>query len=376
MGRLLYWIAVIPLFLVVIVFSVTNHATTELSLWPVLTEPVPFPVYGIALVALFLGFVWGGIVSWFQNGRNRRRVRDLQRQSEADQREIVRLRDRLSPAGRRRAAGDHPAAADPAALVQRVVAPDVPTAVSGVRWSSADCAVAHGARGENLRDSATPPRSPRRRARVRGWWALSFIRHRRGRWRRRCSGAGTAWCRRKCCGSASLSMPTTRRSPLILAAVPLDLLQLHGSESPARVADVRARFRLSGHQGDRRASTPATLPPPNAYAGVADRLLFDARPPKEATRPGGNAHTFDWRLLAGRAWTCRGCWREGCRPPTSPRRCGSSGAAAVDVSSGVEDAPGHKSAALIRAFLGAAARIEPAAAAAPAVASGHSAAYI
>lgn len=96
MGRLLYWIAVIPLFLVVIVFSVTNHATTELSLWPVLTEPVPFPVYGIALVALFLGFVWGGIVSWFQNGSSRRRVRDLQRQGEADQREIVLLRDRLA----------------------------------------------------------------------------------------------------------------------------------------------------------------------------------------------------------------------------------------------------------------------------------------
>ncbi|MFO1119327.1 MAG: LapA family protein [Rhodospirillales bacterium] len=86
MGRLLYWIAVIPLFLVVIVFSVTNHATTELSLWPVLTEPVPFPVYGIALVALFIGFVWGGIISWFQNGNSRRRIRELQRQNEADQR--------------------------------------------------------------------------------------------------------------------------------------------------------------------------------------------------------------------------------------------------------------------------------------------------
>jgi uncharacterized integral membrane protein len=92
----LFWIAVIPLFLVVIVFSVSNHATTELSLWPVLTEPVPFPVYGIALVSLFIGFVWGGIVSWFQHGSNRRRVRELQRQAEADQREIDMLRDRLA----------------------------------------------------------------------------------------------------------------------------------------------------------------------------------------------------------------------------------------------------------------------------------------
>jgi uncharacterized integral membrane protein len=92
----LFWIAVIPLFLVVIVFSVTNHATTELSLWPALTEPVPFPVYGIALVSLFIGFIWGGIVSWFQHGGSRRRVRELQRQAEADQREIDALRDRLA----------------------------------------------------------------------------------------------------------------------------------------------------------------------------------------------------------------------------------------------------------------------------------------
>lgn len=96
MSRVLYWVAVIPLFLVVIVFSVTNHATTELSLWPVLTETVPFPVYGIALVSLFLGFIWGGIVSWFQNGRCRKRVRDLRRQAEADQSEITSLRDRLA----------------------------------------------------------------------------------------------------------------------------------------------------------------------------------------------------------------------------------------------------------------------------------------
>ena len=96
MGRLLYWIAVLPLFLVVIIFSVTNHATTELSLWPVLTEPTTFPVYGIALVALFIGFVWGGIVSWFQSGSYRRQVRTLRRQNEADQREIVLLRDRLT----------------------------------------------------------------------------------------------------------------------------------------------------------------------------------------------------------------------------------------------------------------------------------------
>ena len=96
MGRVLYWIAVIPLFLVVIVFAVTNHGTAELSLWPVLTEPVPFPVYGIALIALFLGFVLGGIVSWFQNGRTRRHIRELQRRAETEQRDNSTLRDRLA----------------------------------------------------------------------------------------------------------------------------------------------------------------------------------------------------------------------------------------------------------------------------------------
>jgi uncharacterized integral membrane protein len=95
-GRVLYWLTVVPLFLVVIVFSVANHKTTEVSLLPVLTEPVSFPVYSIALVGLFIGFVFGGIVSWIQNGRTRRRVRDLQKQSEADQREIAALRDRLT----------------------------------------------------------------------------------------------------------------------------------------------------------------------------------------------------------------------------------------------------------------------------------------
>jgi uncharacterized integral membrane protein len=95
-GRVLYWSTVIPLFLVVIVFSVTNRGMVELNLWPVLTQAVSFPVYGIALVGLFIGFVLGGIVSWVQNGRTRRRIRDLQNQSEADQREIATLRERLS----------------------------------------------------------------------------------------------------------------------------------------------------------------------------------------------------------------------------------------------------------------------------------------
>lgn len=95
-SRAFYWLFVIPLFAIVIVFAVTNHDSIELSLWPVLTERVPFPVYGIALIGLFIGFLLGGLVSWIQNGRSRRRLRELQRQLEADQREIAILRDRLA----------------------------------------------------------------------------------------------------------------------------------------------------------------------------------------------------------------------------------------------------------------------------------------
>ena len=95
-GRAFYWLFVIPLFGIVIVFAVTNRGSTELNLLPILTEPVLFPVYGIALIGLFIGLLLGGLVSWIQNGRSRRRLRELQRQSEADQREIAILRDRLA----------------------------------------------------------------------------------------------------------------------------------------------------------------------------------------------------------------------------------------------------------------------------------------
>jgi uncharacterized integral membrane protein len=119
-GRALYWLTIVPLFLVVIVFSVANREDATLSLWPVLTEKVSLPVYGIALVGLFIGFVLGGVVSWVQNGRTRRRIRELQKQAEADQREIATLRDRLTRLeATDRQATIPPAPATPAALVGR-----------------------------------------------------------------------------------------------------------------------------------------------------------------------------------------------------------------------------------------------------------------
>lgn len=142
----------------------------------------------------------------------------------------------------------------------------------------------------------------------------------------------------------------------ILAAVPLDMLQLHGGESPARVAAVRARTRLSVMKVIAVASE-ADLAAASAYAQVADRLLFDARPPAGATRPGGNACSFDWRLLAGRTWSRPWLLAGGLDAGNVADAVRLSGALGVDVSSGVEDAPGRKSPAKIRAFLAAAARI-------------------
>jgi uncharacterized integral membrane protein len=113
-GRALYWLTVIPLFLVVIVFAVTNHNTAEVNLWP-LMEPVAFPIYGVAFIGLFIGFLIGGLVSWIQNGRSRRRVRELQRQLESDQREIAVLRDRLASSEARERQATIPAPVAPVA---------------------------------------------------------------------------------------------------------------------------------------------------------------------------------------------------------------------------------------------------------------------
>jgi phosphoribosylanthranilate isomerase len=94
------------------------------------------------------------------------------------------------------------------------------------------------------------------------------------------------------------------------------------------------------------------------YVGVCDRLLFDARPAAHATRPGGNALSFDWRFLQGRSWPVPWLLAGGLDADNLAEAVGLSGAAAVDVSSGVEDAPGRKSIDKIRDFLAVAARLE------------------
>lgn len=136
----------------------------------------------------------------------------------------------------------------------------------------------------------------------------------------------------------------------ITAAVPIDMIQLHGSESPERVAEIRARTGLPvmkavGIAGE---DDLALL---DAYMPVADQILVDAKPPKDADVPGGMGVPFDWRLIAGRHWGKPWMLAGGLTPENVGLAVKLTGARQVDVSSGVESAPGEKDADLIRAFI-------------------------
>ncbi len=137
-----------------------------------------------------------------------------------------------------------------------------------------------------------------------------------------------------------------------LERIPLELIQLHGAETPRRVAEIRSRFERPVMKAIKIAAAedPETAVP---YLGVADRLLFDAKPPRHMTEalPGGNALSFDWRLLAGRTWTRPWMLSGGLDADNLSEAVEISGARAVDVSSGVEDRPGVKSAEKIARLL-------------------------
>ncbi|MBV7257560.1 phosphoribosylanthranilate isomerase [Pacificimonas sp. WHA3] len=138
---------------------------------------------------------------------------------------------------------------------------------------------------------------------------------------------------------------------LLAAAAPmLDILQLHGGESPAHVQAVKSRhdrpiWKALG------ISTRADLRAAEAYRGAADMLLLDARPPEDSDRPGGCGVRFDWQLLKDARpdmpWGLAG----GLTPENVAEAITATGAPLVDTSSGVEDAPGQKSAAKIAAFM-------------------------
>ncbi|MFZ5692610.1 MAG: phosphoribosylanthranilate isomerase [Pseudomonadota bacterium] len=120
-----------------------------------------------------------------------------------------------------------------------------------------------------------------------------------------------------------------------------DLLQLHGHETPERVAALKARFGLPVMKAV-PVETAADLAAVPAYAAVADWVLFDARAPKDATRPGGLGKPFDWTLLKGLDPGLRFMLSGGLEPGNVGQALAVTGAPAVDVSSGVERAPGVK----------------------------------
>lgn len=145
----------------------------------------------------------------------------------------------------------------------------------------------------------------------------------------------------------------------IIAQVPIDIIQLHGSESPARVAEIRARHGLPVMKAV-GISSAADLPKLSQYEAVADQILVDAKPAEGAALPGGNGVSFDWRLIAGRDWLRPWMLAGGLTPSNVAEAVRLTGARQVDVSSGVESAPGVKAAALMEAFVRAARASAPA----------------
>ncbi|NBE07710.1 phosphoribosylanthranilate isomerase [Paragemmobacter ruber] len=139
----------------------------------------------------------------------------------------------------------------------------------------------------------------------------------------------------------------------IVEGVPLDMLQLHGHETPERVAEVRARYGLPvmkavgvADEGDLAALFD--------YSTVADQILVDAKPPKGSALPGGNGLSFDWRLVAQRRWLRPWMLAGGLTAENVAEAVRLTNARQVDVSSGVESAPGQKDAGKIAAFVRAA----------------------
>lgn len=136
----------------------------------------------------------------------------------------------------------------------------------------------------------------------------------------------------------------------IVTAMEPDMLQLHGREAPERVAAVKARHGLPVMKAF-SVSASADLEPVKAYRGIADRFLFDAKPPKGSTLPGGNGVAFDWRVLAGLDPSVDYMLSGGLNKANVGEALRLLSPPGIDVSSGVESAPGQKDVALIEAFL-------------------------
>lgn len=160
------------------------------------------------------------------------------------------------------------------------------------------------------------------------------------------------------CGQAGVVALTVDPTDAFLADVMAnlkpDLLQLHGAETPERVADIRSRFHVRVMKAIGVAEA-ADLAPVRDFAAVSDMILVDAKPPKTAEAlPGGNGLTFDWRLVAGLDPGCPVMLSGGLHPGNVAEAIRLTRLSGVDVSSGVESSPGQKDPDKIRAFVAAA----------------------
>ena len=135
----------------------------------------------------------------------------------------------------------------------------------------------------------------------------------------------------------------------INARVPLDMFQLHGTETPDRVREVKALTGLPVMKAVGIADEE-DLANIDDYSGVADQLLIDAKPPRNATLPGGNGLSFDWRLISNLRWASPWMLAGGLTPENVGEAVALTGARQVDVASGVESAPGVKDIDKIKAF--------------------------
>lgn len=148
--------------------------------------------------------------------------------------------------------------------------------------------------------------------------------------------------------------PSDEQLEATLSQVPLDMIQLHGEELPARVQEIRDQSLLPVIKVIRVSEADDLMCVKN-YEAVADWLMFDAKPPAGvASLPGGNALRFDWSLLAGRELSRPWMLAGGLAAENVGEAIAACRPTAVDTASGVEDRPGHKDSAKVRAFIAAA----------------------
>ncbi|MBJ7446460.1 MAG: phosphoribosylanthranilate isomerase [Brevundimonas sp.] len=155
-------------------------------------------------------------------------------------------------------------------------------------------------------------------------------------------------------GRAKIVAVTVNADDALLTEIALilkpDLIQLHGSETPERAKQVR-RLTGAGIIKALPVSTPEDLQAADSWDTVADHLMFDARPPEGSDLPGGMGARFDWAMMQGRTYRRPWFLAGGLNPENAAQAAAISGAPLLDVSSGVESAPGVKDAARIAAFL-------------------------